>query len=48
MARDEGDRSGLTEEQGKALLWLARETIARQLGMEAHEPGGRDRGSLAG
>ncbi len=36
MARDEG----LTEEQGKALLWLARETIARQLGMEAREPGG--------
>jgi len=35
MARD----NGLTAEQGKALLWLARETISRQLGMEAHEPG---------
>ncbi|MFA6499134.1 MAG: AmmeMemoRadiSam system protein A [Desulfurivibrionaceae bacterium] len=40
MARNEGAQTaGLTEEQGKALLWLARETIARQLGMEAHEPG---------
>lgn len=41
MARDEGAQAkGLTDEQGKALLWLARETIARQLGMEAQEPGG--------
>ncbi|MFA6464707.1 MAG: AMMECR1 domain-containing protein, partial [Desulfurivibrionaceae bacterium] len=39
MAGKEGAQAGLTEEQGKALLWLARETIARQLGMEAHEPG---------
>ena len=40
MVRPEGAQdAGLTEEQGKALLWLARETIARQLGMEAHEPG---------
>ncbi len=40
MAQHEGvQAAGLTEEQGKALLWLARETIARQLGMEAHEPG---------
>lgn len=31
--------AGLIEEQGKALLWLARETIARQLGMETLEPG---------
>jgi AmmeMemoRadiSam system protein A len=39
MARDEGARdAGLTEEQGKALLWLARETIARQLGKEPREP----------
>ena len=40
MARHEGAQAaGLTEEQGKALLWLARETIGRQLGMEVHEPG---------
>ena len=40
MAKQEGKHpADLTEEQGKALLWLARETIARQLGMEAHEPG---------
>jgi len=42
MAKQEQEgvqAAGLTEEQGKALLWLARETIARQLGMEAHEPG---------
>lgn len=40
MASNEGVQAeGLTEEQGKALLWLARETIARQLGVEAHEPG---------
>jgi len=39
MAKHEGAQAtGLTEEQGKALLWLARETIARQLGLEAHEP----------
>ncbi len=39
MARDEGAQiAGLTEEQGKALLWLARETIARQLGFAAQEP----------
>lgn len=39
MARDEGaEGAGLTEEQGKALLWLARETIGRQLGKEAREP----------
>lgn len=39
MEKHEGaEAEGLTEEQGKALLWLARETIARQLGMEAHEP----------
>ncbi|MBU1405890.1 MAG: AmmeMemoRadiSam system protein A [Proteobacteria bacterium] len=41
MASNEGAQAkGLTEEQGKALLWLARETIARQLGMEGQEPGG--------
>lgn len=41
MASNEGAQAkGLTQEQGKALLWLARETIARQLGMEAQEPGG--------
>jgi AmmeMemoRadiSam system protein A len=40
MARQEGGQApGLTEEQGKALLWLARETIARKLGLEAREPG---------
>lgn len=40
MTRHEGAQgAGLTEEQGKALLWLARETIARQLGMQAREPG---------
>lgn len=40
MAQHEGAQAaGLTEEQGRALLWLARETIARQLGMEAPEPG---------
>jgi len=40
MARHEGAQAAdLTEEQGKALLWLARETIAGQLGLEAHEPG---------
>jgi AmmeMemoRadiSam system protein A len=40
MASNYGTQvEGLTEEQGKALLWLARETIARQLGMEAQEPG---------
>ncbi|MCX5863545.1 MAG: AmmeMemoRadiSam system protein A [Deltaproteobacteria bacterium] len=40
MAQHEGAQAeGLREEQGKALLWLARETIGRQLGMEAHEPG---------
>jgi len=39
MARDEGAQiAGLTEEQGKALLWLARETIGRQLGLKAKEP----------
>ncbi len=39
MTRHEGAQgAGLTEEQGKALLWLARETIARQLGMQAREP----------
>lgn len=39
MAKHEGVQAeGLTEEQGEALLWLARETIARQLGIEAHEP----------
>lgn len=39
MARDEGAQdAGLTEEQGKALLWLAREIIARQLGKEPREP----------
>ena len=41
MAQHEGAQAaGLTEEQGKALLWLARETIGRKLGMEVHEPGG--------
>ena len=41
MASNEGAQAeGLTEAQGKALLWLARETIGRQLGMEAQEPGG--------
>jgi len=40
MAQHEGAQAaGLTDEQGKALLWLARETIARQLGMAVHEPG---------
>lgn len=40
MARHEGaETEGLREEQGKALLWLARETIGRQLGMPAREPG---------
>jgi AmmeMemoRadiSam system protein A len=39
MAKHEGAQAeGLTEEQGKALLWLARETITRKLGLEAHEP----------
>ncbi|MFA7382840.1 MAG: AmmeMemoRadiSam system protein A [Desulfurivibrionaceae bacterium] len=38
--------AALTEEQGKALLWLARETIARQLGMGAHEPGSDIAGRL--
>ena len=39
MAKHEGVQAeGLTEEQGKALLWLARETITRKLGLEAHEP----------
>ncbi len=39
MARDEvAQIAVLTEEQGKALLWLARETIARQLGLKAQEP----------
>lgn len=39
MAREEGAQAaGLTEEQGKALLWLARETIAHRLGREAREP----------
>ncbi|OGQ99909.1 MAG: AMMECR1 domain-containing protein [Deltaproteobacteria bacterium RIFOXYD12_FULL_55_16] len=47
MAKDESAQAaGLTEEQGKALLWLARETIARQLGLEAHEPGGDIAASL--
>jgi len=41
MAQQEGAKNaGLTEEQGQALLWLARETIGRQLGMEAQEPAG--------
>ncbi|HIJ91387.1 MAG: AmmeMemoRadiSam system protein A [Desulfobulbaceae bacterium] len=41
MANHQGAQAeGLTEEQGKALLWLARETIARQLGLEVHEPEG--------
>lgn len=40
MTRHEGAQdAGLTEEQGKALLWLARETIGRQLGMAAGKPG---------
>lgn len=40
MVRHEGAQdAGLTEEHGKALLWLARETIARQLGMAARKPG---------
>jgi len=40
MSRHEGGQAeGLTEEQGKALLWLARETISRHLGLEAREPG---------
>ncbi|OGQ88876.1 MAG: hypothetical protein A2512_01645 [Deltaproteobacteria bacterium RIFOXYD12_FULL_56_24] len=40
MAQQEGAQAAsLTEEQGKALLWLARETIARHLGMEPHGPG---------
>jgi len=40
MVQHEGAQAaGLTEEQGEALLWLARETIGRQLGMEAREPG---------
>lgn len=30
--------AGLRIEQGKALLWLARDTIARQLGQQAGEP----------
>ena len=39
MARHEGEQgAGLSEEQGRALLWLARETIGRQLGMESREP----------
>lgn len=39
MAQQEDAKdAGLTEEQGQALLWLARETIGRQLGMEAHAP----------
>ena len=39
MAKQGGAQDGgLTEEQGKALLWLARETIGRQLGLEAREP----------
>jgi AmmeMemoRadiSam system protein A len=40
MAREEGGRNAeLTQAQGEALLWLARETVGRQLGMEAREPG---------
>ena len=40
MAREEDTQAArLTEEQGKALLWLARETIARKLGVQAQEPG---------
>lgn len=40
MSRHEGGQAeGLTEEQGKALLWLARETISRHLGLEASDPG---------
>ena len=40
MARHESAQgAGFSEEQGKALLWLARETLARQLGLEAREPG---------
>ena len=39
MAKHEGAQAhSLTEEQGQALLWLARETITRKLGLEAHEP----------
>lgn len=39
MARNEdAPTAGLTEEQGRALLWLARETIARRLGLEARQP----------
>ena len=39
MATHKGEQAeGLNEEQGRALLWLARETIARRLGMEAREP----------
>lgn len=39
MAReDDAQDAGLTEEQGKALLWLARETIGRRLGLEARQP----------
>lgn len=30
---------GLTDGQGKALLWLARETISRRLGVAASDPG---------
>lgn len=40
MARHESAQgAGFSEDQGKALLWLARETIARQFGLEAREPG---------
>ena len=39
MARQEGAQvASLTEEQGKALLWLARETIALKFGMAARQP----------
>ena len=38
--QEDAKNAGLTEEQGQALLWLARETIGRQLGMEAQEPRG--------
>lgn len=37
--QEDAGAAGLTEEQGEALLWLARESIARQLGMAAREPG---------
>lgn len=39
MTKNQDTQAGnLTDEQGKALLWLARETISRKLGMEAQEP----------